>query len=64
MAVHSAQERKLIERRALDLRERAARFRTSAEGARSAELRRTLLDAARESDDQAAKIEAQLTAAR
>jgi hypothetical protein len=45
---------------ALDLRARAEQFRTFAESSRNPAQRQTLLDLARDSDDFAARIEAEL----
>lgn len=52
---------RLMEQQALELRARAERFRTFAEGNRTT-MRQTLIDLARDSDAFAARIEAQLRA--
>jgi hypothetical protein len=53
---------KVLERQALDQRNRAEELRTVAENTRNAAARRVLLDLAREADQMAARIEAGLKA--
>jgi hypothetical protein len=55
----NAQERTLLERQALDLRNKAEQFRSSAEGLRNLAARDALLKIAAEADRLAGTIEAQ-----
>ncbi|MBV8169303.1 MAG: hypothetical protein JO021_21090 [Alphaproteobacteria bacterium] len=50
----------LLERQALDLRERAELFRTAAEGLKSRTARDALLELAQQTDRLAATVEAQI----